>query len=273
MKKITTLLFVLGLAVNLNAQQTIEFKIEYKENTTYIQTSKANTQVETVYKGDKDMLDMLAAQGIENPTINKNLITTISKTKAGKLKGTEIPLVIELSMDSGENMPNVLPTGTAIYGRMNKNAAPVYDSIHAPGMDAAMKEMFFTTMKNIASQVYVPARKVKVGEAFTVDTPLKIPAGPIELVLKNIITYKLVKVEGKKAYFDVKYAITMDSEVEGTTMKATGDGAGTIVYDIENSFIVNNDGTIDMNMDMDVMGMMLTIKSKVQTVQNTVIAK
>lgn len=273
MKKITTLLFVLGLAVNLNAQQTIDFRVEYKENTTYTQTTKANTEVETSYKGDKDMLDMLAAQGIENPTINKNNITTISATKAGKLKGAEIPLVSDITINMGEGMPSVLPGKTLLYGRVKKNEAPVYDSIQAPGMDPAMKEMFFNTMKSTSSQSFVAARKVKVGETFTVDVPLTIPAGPIELVMKNSTTYKLVKVEGKKAYFDVKYAITMDSEIEGTPMKATGDGTGTLIYDIENSFIINNDGIVNMTMDMDVMGMMLNIKSKAHTIQNIVISK
>ena len=193
MKKISTLLFILGLSVNLNAQQTIDFKIEYRENTTYAQNTKAITDLETSYKGDKDMLDMLAAQGIENPTIVKNQVTTISTTKAGKLKGAEIPLVTDLSMETGEGVPNILPKGSALYARVKKNEAPVYDSIHAPGMDAATKELIFKTMKNASAQAFVPPRKVKVGESFTIDTPLKIPAGPIELEMKNITTYKLVK--------------------------------------------------------------------------------
>lgn len=273
MKKITTLLFIVGLAVNLSAQQTIDFKIEFKENTTYAQTSKTNTETETSYKADKDMLDMLAAQGIENPTINKNNITSISTTKAGKLKGTEIPLFVELSMDMGEGKPNILPKGSALYGRVKPNEAPVYDSIHAPGMDEAMKEVFFTTMKNTASQVYVPARKVKVGESFTIDTPLMIPAGPMQLELKNSTIYKLIKVEGKKAYFDLKLKTTMDTETESGTMKANGEGTGSLVYDMTNNFIVNQTSTVNMTMDMDMMGMMLNIKSKTNTLVDTVITK
>ena len=71
----------------------------------------------------------------------------------------------------------------------------------------------------------------------------------------------------------MKYVISMDSEVEGTAMKATGDGTGTMVYDIENSFIVSNNNDILMSMDMDMMGMLLNIKSKASTVQSTVITK
>lgn len=260
MKKITTLLFAAAATVTTYAQE-IEFKTQFRENSSYNQVMKKTMDMEMIYQGDQEMLDMLEAQGVKNPTVNTTTATTTSVIKTGKTKDNVTPISMSIKTDS-DKIANLAPEGMQLYGTVKPNQAPVFDSINAPGMEENLKAIIFATMKSTLSQLYIPAKKVKVGESFTVDTPLKIPAGPIEIEFKTTTTYTLKKVEGKKAFFDLKFVVTLDDEIKGSTMKGSGTGTGNLVYDVTNNYITSMNSVTDMTMDMDMMGIMLKMTTK-----------
>ena len=259
MKKIALSLFVSSFALTAFAQ-TITFKVNYKPSTVYTQSNLQTTKNEVSYKAPAEILEMLTAQGIENPTTTENKTNITGVMTTGKLAAAEMPITMKLSIDSGAE-DKIIPDNTVIHGKVKQDGMPVFESIDAPGMDAATKDIFLKSMQATMAQVTIPERKVKVGETFVIDTPLSLPMGPATLKMSDKATYKLIKVEAKKAYFDVSHVYTIDSVVNDQEIKGTGTGTGKVVHDIENNFIVKQDVDMNMQMGFDTNGITLTIKA------------
>lgn len=270
MNKALSLLIVSFCTVTALAQ-TITFKTAYKPNTTYTQSMVSTVKNEVSYQGSPEILEMIKQQGVENPTITEAKSTMNSESKTGKLTGTEMPLVMKMSIDNG-TPTKVIPDNTLIYGKVKQEGLPVLDSINNPKIDANVKDALLKSMKDAMAQLYVTERKVKVGESFTVDTPFSMPMGPATLNMKNKVTYKLIKVEARKAYFDVNHVYTIDTVTEGQNMKGSGTGTGKLVHDLDNNFSVKMDMNIVLSMGLEMEGVKLDIKSNNTTSFTTTIS-
>lgn len=259
MKKTLLFLLVSFSTLTAIAQQAVTFKVSYKPNTVYNQTMSQTAKNEVSYKASEEILEMLTAQGITNPTITENKTTTSYITTTGKLNNNQIPVSVKVSLNDGTDK-KMIPDNTTIYGMIKQDGLPVFDSIHSPDMDANIKEIFLKSIQTTMSQIVVPERKVKVGETFTIDQPMSMPVGPAVMNINNTATYKLLKVEGRKAHFDVSNAYVINSEVSGQQIKGTGFGTGNLVYDLDHNFIVKQNMTMNMLMGFDTNGITLNIK-------------
>jgi hypothetical protein len=271
MKNLVLSLFVSLATFTAIAQQTVTFKMGYKPLTSYTQSNVQTTKNEVSYKGTDEILASLEAQGIQNPTVTENKTTINSVVTTGKLAGVEMPVTMKLSVDNGAGN-KIVPDGTMVYGKAKQEGLPVFDSINAPGMEANIKDIFLKSMQASISQLAVPEKKVKVGETFTVNLPLSLPMGPATLKMDDAATYKLIKVEGRKAYFDVTHVYIINSEVNGEQLKGTGTGSGKIVHDLDNNYFLKQDMTMDMEMGFETNGITLTIKAKTTSALTCVIA-
>ncbi|MHA3789423.1 hypothetical protein ACX0HA_14525 [Flavobacterium hauense] len=260
MKKIVLFLLVSFSTLTVVAQKAVTFKVAYKPNKVYVQNISQNAKTEITYKASDDILEMLQAQGVTNPTVTENKSTTKCVVTTGKLTGTEIPLNMKVSLDSGTEQ-KIIPDNTMIYGKVKQDGMPVFDSIQAPGMDVAIKEIFMKTMQATVSQIVVPEKKVKVGETFTITLPLSIPIGAESMTINDVATYKLLKVEGVKAYFDVSHTYTINSEVSGQKIQGTGFGTGKTTHDLSNDFVLQQDLKMKLEMGFDTNGITMVIKS------------
>ncbi len=245
MKKITALLSVFLFTLTAQAQ-TVDFKIEYKPNTTYTSTTSQDNKVEVGYGGEPMVQEM-----------KSQLVNTI---KVGALSNGEAPFTIELSMDTSEQGAAQI-NGTKVTGKVKPGQVPVIENVKTPGNEPMMNDMIKGMMEQAMAQTFLPARKVKVGESFTQESPMEIPMGPVTMKMKDVVTYKLLKVEGRKAHFSQDHVITLDMDVEGQNMKGNGTGSGTVVYDMDNNFIVNNVTDMVMNMGFEAQGQAMEIKS------------
>lgn len=271
MKK-TVVFFLVSLStLTAVAQKAVTFKVAYKPKMVYVQNMTQTAKNEISYVASEDILEMLKAQGIANPTITDNKTTTNSVVTTGKLAGAEIPVTMKVSVDMG-TAQKVIPDGTMIYGKIKQTGMPVLDSIHAPGMDAAIKEIFQKSLQATMSQLIVPEKKVKVGETFVLTIPLEIPVGPAMMTLTDVATYKLTKVEGIKAFFDVNHVFTIDSEVDGQKIQGTGTGTGKTIHDLTNDFILQQDLVMNLEMAFDTNGITLNIKSSTDMSLNCIIS-
>lgn len=260
MKKITLLLFVAFQAINLQAQQSITFKIGYKPSTTYNQTTDQTTKNSISYGADMEPMEQDAS----------TKMNTIIKT--GKLTNGIIPISMALSADKDSDAAAAIPEGATLYGIVKQDGTPQFDSINAPGMAAETKAVMMGTMKALASQNLVPSRTVKVGETFTIDTPVEMPMGPVTMHMNTKTTYKLIKVEGRKAHFDMAMVIDMKTNIQGQDMKGSGVGSGNLVYDMDNFYFLQQNLKSNMKMDMDAQGMKMTISITQDSKVNTVIS-
>jgi hypothetical protein len=268
MKKIFAFAATALFAATSFAQKEVDFKIDYKPNTTYTSSTSQKGNVTLTFGGSEETLGMLEAQGVENPTITPIENDNKSIVKTGKATGTTIPFITETIVDPKSPTAAALPNGAKIYGKKAAGQPPVFDSISAPGAKKEVRDIIFSTIKGSVAQLFVPATKVKVGESFTKDIPLKFPAGMMgELEMNSNVTYMLKKIEAGKAYFDTKTIYTIDTEIQGQEVKGSGTGAGSFIYDIANGYNVqqNEDMTMEMNMSMQGMDMKIGTASKSET--------
>lgn len=257
MKKITTLVVALLFAMGTQAQE-VNFKVGYKPNTSYTQTTTQKTEVGVLY------------EGAEEPMAQESGSTIVMKTIVGKLENNEMPVVMEIAMEAGEQGADQM-NGAKIYGKAKPGSMPVFDRIDAPGMQDDVKTMLMQMMEKGLSQVFMPERKVKVGQSFVQETPMDIPLGPVVMKMKDVATFKLTKVVGRKAYFDVAHVMTLEASIEGQDMKGSGKGTGQMVYDMDQNYPVTNDAVVDMDMAFEAQGMQMTIKTKSDSKTSTVI--
>jgi hypothetical protein len=248
MKKITTLAVAFLFTVAMQAQE-VNYKVTYKPNTTYTQTADQKTEIGISYEGMEEPMNQEMANKI------------VTKINVGKLANNEMPVVMEMMMEEGA-MGAEQMKDAKIYGKAKPGAMPVFDRVEAPNMDEQTKEMMKAMMSKGLSQIFIPEKKVKVGGSFVQETPMEIPLGPVTMKMKDIATFKLKKVEGKKAYFDVDHVITLEASIEGQDMKGSGTGTGQMIYDMDQNYPVQNDVVLNMDMSLDMQGMAMNLKMK-----------
>lgn len=249
MKKLALLLFVAIQAISVNAQQTINFNIAYKPNMSYKLTNDQLSVTSISYGADMEPMEQ-----------EMNLKTT-NVIKTGKAANNAYPFTMSIEMDKDSEAAAMMPNGATLKGTIKQSGTPEFEGIDAPGMPEEQKTAMMATMKALATQFIVPARKVKVGESFVIDTPMDVPAGPMTMKMNTKTTYKLIKVEGKKAFFDLVSVIDITANMDGEDMKGTGSGTGSIVYDIDNNFFTEQNMKTTTKMDFKVQGMEMSMSS------------
>jgi hypothetical protein len=249
MKKIALLLLVTFQALSLQAQQTVKFKIGYKPNTTYKLVTEQKSKTSVSYGADIEPMDQETAMKV------------INTVKIGKLTGNVMPLVMTMEADKDSDATAVMPQGATVYGIVKQDNSVQFDSINAPGMPEQAKTVIMTMMKSVATQYVVPERTVKVGETFVVDTPVEVPMGPVNMLMNTKTTYKLLKIEGKKAYFDMNMVIDISAKVSGQDMKGSGTGSGSLVYDMDKNFFTQQVTKADSKITFEAQGMKMSISS------------
>ncbi|WP_294820510.1 hypothetical protein [uncultured Flavobacterium sp.] len=256
MKKITTLAVAFVMALGMKAQE-VNFKPEYKANTTYTQTMVTSNKVGIVY------------EGTDEPMEQESTTTMTHTTQVGKAVNNELPFVTTMSMDASQPGAEMI-NGAKMIGKV-KAGKPVFESIDAPNMPDQVKDMMKGMMEQGLSNVFLPAKKLKAGDSFVHETPMEIPLGAVSMKMKDVATYKLKKVEGRKAIFDVSHVITLQAKVEGQDMNGSGTGSGEMVYDMDHNYPVQNDAKVNMDMSFEAQGMKMTMKTTNDTKASTVI--
>lgn len=259
MKK-ATLLFLLALSgLSVSAQQTINFKIGYKPNMTYNQTTVQTNKTAISY-----------GEGME-PMENEAKTTSTTVTNTGKAVNGEYSFVSEMNFDKDTQAAAAMSEGIKFIGKVKADGQLQIDTMEAPGIDEQTKAIMQESLKANLTKGLAPERKVKVGETFTQTTPTEMPIGPATIVMNTKTTYKLTKVEGKKAYFDVSQTVDMSSKAQGPEIKGSGSGSGTMVYDIDNNFPVENNLSTNFKMTMDMQGMIMDLSVTNMSNETTVI--
>lgn len=252
MKKLFLFLFALVTFLNYGqSNQTLDFKIRFSPQTIYNQTMANSASYELTYEGSEEFLNTLKSSGVKNPTITNSTVDIESVFKTGKTNAEgNFPVIIEYlkSLDNKGN--TIIPNGTLIYGKGSTSSLPKMDSIVAKGLDEASKNMIFEIVKNSFSQLALPEKKIKIGEAFSQESPLTIPIGALNIDMSITTIYKLISIVDKNAYFDINQVYTANISSENlNNIIVSGTGAGKMTYDIPNYFASEN--VVDMKLMFD----------------------
>ncbi|KAF2331581.1 hypothetical protein [Flavobacterium nitrogenifigens] len=252
MKKLYLFLFASVTFLNYGqSNQTLDFKIRFSPQTIYNQTMANSASYELTYEGSEDFLNTLKSTGVKNPTITNSTINMESVFKTGKTNAEgNFPVVIEYikSLDNKGN--TIIPNGTLIYGKGSISALPKLDSIVAKDLDEASKNTIFEIVKSSFSQLALPEKNLKVGEAFSQESPITIPIGALNIDMSITTIYKLTNIVDKNAYFDINQVYTANVSSENlNNIIVSGTGTGKMTYDIPNYFA--SESAIDMKLMFD----------------------
>ena len=263
MKKLFTLITITALSLGAYAQKEINFKVDYKPNSTYVINMDMNMDME---------IKSMSEEGGEpfNQEMDMGFVYTL---KTAAAKGNVVPFTAQMSVDSpllGEVAEKM--SEFKFYGKFVSNQ-PQIDSVYSPGMgkDAAddkMKE----AMANMLNQFPVTDKKMKIGDSFTSKKiPMNVGGGlNLGENLDTSVTYTLKKIEGKKAYFDMLMDSPLDISKEGLEMKGNMKFTGQMVYNTETQFTESQNMDLTAGFKMDTKGMQMDMK---MTGTNTITTK
>jgi hypothetical protein len=179
MKRTLVLFFLLlQLSFNVYSQKEIDFKVKYNPETKYSQTIEQTMHTSLSYSGSKDVLKILEEKKVQNPTISNDESVMESVVKTGQLTdGTYLPITIEFINTTKSSGKKPIPDGTIIYGKCFLNNLPELDSIVSPGLDNEFKKVLLKSLQGLFSQIALPDKKLKIGEKFSMKSPITMPMG------------------------------------------------------------------------------------------------
>lgn len=219
------------------SQEAIKFSMGIKPNFSYDQTITQNTKIEINL--DSSTADVLAAMdsgGMRNPTIQEEQSLMEILVKSGSLvrKTGKIPVTMSF-LKSGKKMANILTPDMKFFGKASPDGLPVYDSISGITLDDRQK-LQILKMSSVVSQITLPNRQLKVGDSDTINNPIVIPIGGMNMTMDYITVYHLKSVQGKTAFFDVKAQFNLNMELKNIPVEGSGSGSGTMEYDLQNRY-------------------------------------
>ncbi|KOS07851.1 hypothetical protein AM493_18650 [Flavobacterium akiainvivens] len=256
MRKVFTV--IAALAVNAAAfAQTIDFKMDYKQNSTYTQKMDMDVMMDIGQEGQGNMEQPLAMA----------FIYTIKTDKAAA--NGDIPFTANMKMEN-DMMPNAEEfNNNKFVGHFSKGA-PVFDKVEMASVPAEAQEQLKEAFSKVLSQFPTEAKKVKVGESFTYNN-LPVSMGGMDFGGKDmVITYTLKKVEGNKATFDVLLDSPLEVSTQGVNMKGKMKMTGTMIYLTDAKYVPSQDLDIDATFSMAEAGVTVGMKGK--TIMTTTVA-
>ncbi len=275
MKKLIGLLIFLTQSLcNGQTQNSLTFKVQYKPETKYSSTIKQTSYSELTYSGSEEFLQKLNDKGVKNPTITniESKIETVFKT--GKsTDGINFPLTIEIVKTKSNDGKRVIPDGMLIYGHGSNGNMPTLDSIVSDGIKEEFKKTLLQAMQSTFSQLNFPERQVKIGESFSIESPLSIPIAGVTIEITMTTNYHLLRINNGIADFDVSQVYTLKTIIAKYTVNATGSGQGKLFYDVSNNYYLKyqTDNEMEMNLKLDQFD--LNLKNKSGFVQTSEISK
>ncbi len=249
MRIICLLTLSLFCAIAVYAQKNILLHMAYLPDHVYDQSVTQKFHMVLTYNGSDSFLHTLKEKGISNPETSDRETVMNALIHTGKYNNKNVmPVQLEFTRaeDKAGNM--IIPKGTTMTGTIAKNSMPVYDSVISSEMDTATKAAFLKAFKNILSQIFLPDKRMRIGDTLTVATPLSFPVGPVVFKMIFTTTYKLLNTDGMTAHFSIDLKYTMASEYKGSNTSGGGQGKGIMVIDLKNGYPLKL--TSDYTMDL-----------------------
>ncbi|KOP39098.1 hypothetical protein DBB36_16530 [Flavobacterium sp. WLB] len=264
MKKSFLLVFIFTTFQNYcQSNQILDFKPGYSPETIYNQTVTNSSDYEMTYSGSEELLTMLKENGTENPVKIKSSFNVETVSKTGKIdKNGSFPITIEYLKSSDKDGKSVIPSGTLLYGNATLSSMPKLDSIVGKGMEENFKNSIFNMVQSTFNQLAMPEKKLKAGESFSQESPLKLPIGGINIEMVITTIYSLKNITPKSAFFDIVQTYTMKLADPSFDSSGSGNGTGKLVYDITNHFISENTLNMELNLNLKHTDFNIDLKSK-----------
>lgn len=252
---------VLLTATAVKAQKGVPFKLKFLPKHTYTVTGNTDIISKVTSVGQADASSKTPKKrSMENK--GNFVMSYVIKTGATGAGGS-FPYTLTVTNFSSKNIVNGVEdkgapknpiVGATSTGQFTADGKMQTEKLSFLTGDSKTKKAVLNMVNKLADEIQFPTKPMKVGESFTQVKPFSVANGGSNIGIKTTIVYTLKAVKGNLAYFDTKEKISMDIDEQKNnrkaTVKTTGNGAGTMVYDIDNNFALAKADKFDTKMDL-----------------------
>lgn len=273
-KKLSVIALLLLNTIAVFSQEEVSFKAVIKPNKVYKTYMKTISSTEIDFTGNAAIIQEITKSGISLPIITDNEtfinleLKTDNPNDLGEFRGVlEYKNMVNKMTVNGQTTDQGNPfLGVKIMGTYDSNSRFSLDTIVGNELTDQMRGIIKTTAENLQGAVQFPLKPLKVGDSFDMDIPMNLPIdgiGTISFVIKT--NYLLKEVKDSLAHFDIIQSIELETTESNTNMSASGEGVGSLDYDLKENFIVRNDVNLPMEMSVNI-NEDLSVKVKVESV-------
>jgi hypothetical protein len=252
---------ILLSATAVKAQKSVPFKLKFLPNHTYTVTgntgivshvSSADNRDKTSKTPKKRSMDNNAAF----------FMTYVIKTGA-PVAGGGFPYLFTVTDFSSKNEVNGVADkatgknpviGAKSAGNCTADGKMLIQSLSFPNADQKTSRALLNMTVKFSDEIEFPKKPMQVGEKFTQVKPFNFGNGTKDIGVKTTVVYTLKSIKGNLAYFDTKETIVSDAKskkmLNNGKVTTTGNGRGTMVYDIANGFAIAKDDNFDTKLNM-----------------------
>lgn len=284
MRKLAIILPLFLATVAVKAQQSIVFKVKYLPNHVYKMNMKMDMSMEMAMPADGTAKSKNAAPPKAYQQTGTNIMQTMISTGAPKADHT-FPIKMQITAINAKAKMNGkeidLPTkknpivGQVITGQCDADGKLHIDQPKTMDSKAAINAGITNMINKMQGEIKFPGKPLSVGQSFTQDTPINMPAAGMNMDINAKTTYKLTAIKGNLAYFDTKLAMTigLDDPKKASAMTGSGGSTGKMVYNIAENNVNTMNNTMDMKYSMNMAGKPMTVKMKMILVVKNDITK
>ncbi|MEQ9188767.1 MAG: hypothetical protein RLP15_13615 [Cryomorphaceae bacterium] len=226
------------------------------------------------YSGDEAFVSMMESAGTMLNQVSTDSSTLLMQVHTGPMnEASEFALEIHVLKSHSGISEMQIPEGLRIYGATTLAGFPRLDSISETGRGAEYEEALLTTMKGIFGQLKFPNRELELGDTFSDTVPLEIPIAGLSMELVTKSNYTLTELHEGEAHFDLVQDYALNSDIPEFSATASGEGLGTLIYDIEHQFITLQNSNIQMEMTIQFEAFSIHLNQAIEFVQNVTITR
>ncbi|RZK25125.1 MAG: hypothetical protein EOO43_06320 [Flavobacterium sp.] len=248
MPKNSLLIALVLLSAIAQAQKPILFKIKYLPAHTYEMVTKDSMDLKVILI-DQSVGAEKKADMTDHPL---NMVVTTewgTNLKADDMIGGRFPVALigrKFSTKTTLNgtdapMPPMPPVeGVRVNGKIDAAGTMFLDTATAAD---EIKNAVSNLTGGMAKQLNFPDQPMKVGDTFSQDenvNAMNMPDFGIDMNYPTKVTYQLIAIKGKMAYFDITstFSLNVEKEAQGKMVKLIGNGTGTgkMEYFIDKSY-------------------------------------
>ncbi len=246
MKKLVTITAMLCLWFGAYAQQSVKLSLKFLPERSYLTRITMNVLGTVTMQGSSPVADSLKAKGLkQNLQLALSASADVNTKTAAAVNGL-IPVTMTVQNVNAQpsiNGQQIPVPGTMLNGKMvyataaAENGRLHIDSVSGKRLPDSVLTRINSMMSMSMNQLHFPDKTFRPGDSYTQDVPLNMPMmGKTPVNATTRITYKLNRIAGGKAYFDIGQVTSFTQARPGNDVAISGTGTGTMVYDVRDHY-------------------------------------
>ena len=263
------LTLILGITLTACGQDQIDFANEFKPESEYVITTSSDTKTEVKFEASEDFINHLKSKGIDNPQITDESSVMKIAYITGSSNDSVIPIEIKY-IETGMPQDGFIRNGESLKGTYSlKDKIKITELPDASriGMEA---NQLMSMMSDGFSIDLFNKGKLSVGDSVTITSPLNIPLGQYQITIDIVNTYVLKSINSSNANFDITSTCILKSDYPQITLKASGGGSGSCVYNSAQKRMLSRTTDLKLTMTAEIQdGVKMNIIQEMTTIEET----